>query len=299
MILELFYVFSTSTMKVSIDFGGSTIDIVCWKGKRPLKICSFERFSDFASKGLKGLPDVMEAMKIQSGDVEKIYVTGGKSRFFPAKMERVPVIKVAEIEAIGRGGFFLLQQSRLAERFKKAARFLVVSMGTGTCMVQVRQGKHGAAWFEHIGGTGVGGGTFLGLAKSLLKETDLGRLRKMFRRGDRSKVDLSVGDIVGSGIGVVPAEATASNLARLARVVDFSKNDVAAGIVNLIGQTIGITAAFAARAHGCDFVLLTGKLTRIEQITDVVKETGRMYKIQMFVPPNADYVSSLGAALRP
>lgn len=279
-------------MIVSIDFGGSTIDAVCWKKNRPVLIRSFERFPHFVSKGLA---DVMKALKVNLSEVEKIFVTGGKSRFFPKKLNTIPVIKVSEIEAIGRGGYFLLQQHPKAGSFKKARRFLVISMGTGTCMVQVDQGKRRAS-FQHIGGTGVGGGTFLGLAKSLLEETDSKRLRTMFQRGDKKKVDVSVGDIVGSGIGVVPADATASNLAKLSREIVFSKADVAAGIVNLIGQTIGITATFAARAHKCDFVLLTGKLTRIEQITDVVRETGRLYKIPMIVPRNADYVSAFGAA---
>lgn len=293
MILGAFYGFSTATMKVSIDFGGSTIDIVRWKGATPFMVRSFERFPNLATKSLS---DILRVMKFQWHGVEKIFVTGGKSSFFPKKINDVPIIGVSEIDAIGQGGNFLLQKSNFSSTFKKAKNFLVVSMGTGTCMVRVRKKKNGNPECKHVGGTGVGGGTFIGLSKALLQETRPQKLMEMFQRGNRNKVDLSVKDIVGRGIGFIPGHATASNLAKLAREINFSKADVAAGILNLIGQTIGTTSTFAARSEKSDFILLTGKLTRIEQLIDIVKNVSTFYKMPMLIPKDADYVSAFGAA---
>jgi len=279
-------------MDYSVDFGSSTIDVVSWKGGRIAGIRSFERYPKYKSvEPVKFLVDQKNLFR----NAGRIFVTGGKSRSLPATFEGVRVTKVSEIEAIGRGGYFLYELSLSVTERKKVQRMLVVSMGTGTCMVEVRKGKKGYLGSRHIGGTGVGGGTFMGLSRRLLDETSPAKLKKMFARGDRKKVDLSVFDIVGSGIGVVPADATASNLARISRSIDFSCNDLAAGIVNLVGQTIGILSVFAAKAHKCDLVLLCGKLTGMEQVTEAVLFTGNMYKVKMVVPRQAGFVSALGA----
>lgn len=67
-------------------------------------------------------------------------------------------MKMEEFQAIGYGG---LKLSGLTDA-------LVVSMGTGTAYV--RAGKDG---MKHIGGSGVGGGTLMGLASRLVKENRL------------------------------------------------------------------------------------------------------------------------------
>ncbi len=291
LILKMIYGF-TLNMIYSVDFGGSTIDVVSWEKGKVQKIRSFERYPKYKSvKPVKFL----ESQKQLFRNAEIIYVTGGKSRSLPANFSGIPLEKVNEIEAIGRGGYMLFQDAVPARERQKIIRLLVVSMGTGTCMVEVRMGTKGYLGSRHVGGTGVGGGTFMGLAKQLLGETTPAELKKMFARGDKGKVDLSVYDIVGGGIGIVPAEATAANLARISREIRFTKNDLAAGIVNLIGQTIGILAVFAARAHKCDLVVLTGKLTEMEQVTESVLYTGKMYKVKMCVPGQAGYVAAFGA----
>ncbi len=278
-------------MHLSIDFGGSTIDVIEWN-VRSVKLRSFERWPTLKDACMA---DILKKIPVRK--YEKIFITGGKSRFF----KEAAVEKVSEIEAIGRGGHYLLHHDPKLSKLSVLPSFLVVSMGTGTCMVRVQQKKGKYLASEHVGGTGVGGGTFLALAKSLLGETDLKVLKKMFKQGNKNKVDLSVKDIIGTGIGVMPEQATASNLAKLGREIDFnsfSKDDVAAGIVNLVGQTLAITAIFAAKAYGCQAVLLCGKLTTIESIVAIIHETGAFYKIPFFVPYRAEYVSAFGAGAK-
>ncbi len=286
-------------MDISIDFGASTIDIAYWQDvahkigvKRKLWcIKSFERNKVFADHDLQKFFKKAEidllAIKKNGG---KVFVTGGRNRFFPAKMQSVPLIKVPEIEAIGRGGYFLWKGS-----VPVGNNFLVVSMGTGTCMVKVRTGKKGYIRSEHVGGTGVGGGTFMGLCRLLLKESDPVKLQKLFLKGNKSKVDLSVKDIIGSGIGLVPEKATASNLGKLAREIEFNTADLASGIENLIGQTIGILAVFAAKSSMCSEILLTGKLTRMKRIIGIIKKLGVIYNVKIVVPEDSAYVGALGA----
>lgn len=287
-------------MYLSLDFGGSTVDAVLWKTvelmnpvlkeRNPL-IQSYERSKVSTTQ----LDSFFKTSGLSLDGIERIFVTGGKSRFFPSHFMDLPIIKVPEIKAIGRGGLCLFQNDPSFKDFSHINNLLVVSMGTGTCIVEtkIHEGKFLSA--THVGGMGVGGGTFLGLSRALLGEVDIQKLMKLFQRGDLSKVDISVHDIIGSGIGRVPSSATASNLGRLSNEVDFSPADLASGIVHLIGQTIGMIATFAAQSRGISVVLLTGKLTRVEQILDVIIKTAKIYGIEMFVPENAAYVSAFGA----
>ena len=181
---------------------------------------------------------------------------------------------------------------------------LVVSMGTGTCMVSVKEGmRHEAEGrsrrsdivIKHIGGTGVGGGTFVGLGRELLGVSDVDELLKIAAKGSSKKVDVSVSDIVGGDIGRVSGEATASNFGRLRDEIKFKKEDLAAGIVNLIGQTIGISAVFAAKSEGLSSIVLIGKLTKADAILAVVKDIIEGYGLEVFVPENAEYATAVGA----
>jgi type II pantothenate kinase len=91
----------------------------------------------------------------QIGDIEILAVCGGKSIDLPGSILGSRVRKVDEIKAIGLGGIFLSSKSQA----------LVVSMGTGTAIVAAR--KNGTE-IEHVGGTGVGGGSLIGLSRRLL-----------------------------------------------------------------------------------------------------------------------------------
>lgn len=266
--------------KVSVDCGGSTLDICFWDSGRMLAVNSFEKIDVSEA----GVVELVEEVAQNLGVVAEqgIIVTGGRTRDFKEECLGFKFQKIDEILAIGYGGKYLNDQGD--------EPFLAVSLGTGTCMVKVAHEK-----CEHIGGTGVGGGTFLGLCKSLLGETDLERLKLMFKSGNRAKVDLTVKDIVGRKIGIVDEMATASNLGKLVREIDFSKADLASGIVNLVGQTLATTIVFAAKASAVNRVILGGKLTAIEQVVDLVLEGGRFYGVEIEVPKNAAHLSAIGA----
>lgn len=289
--------------RLTLDFGASTVDAVWWKNDLPCRIVSF----DTSEVDVRDLEVFLKKNAFELSSIDFFRVTGGRSRFFPSRVFGKEVQKVDEIEAIGKGGMFLFQ-SDLADvaDFKCAGdlkylldskyptnSILVVSMGTGTCMVKVEKGI-----FQHVGGTGIGGGTFLALSRLILGEADVQSVIKRFERGNAQHVDLSVLDIIGEGIGMVPAHATASNLGKVVgREIIFSKDDLAAGIVNLIGQTIATACVFAARAHKIETVVLTGKLTRIQMIMDVIFSIADIYKIHVILPKNAEYVSAIGAGV--
>jgi len=88
--------------------------------------------------------------KIDKNNIEKFVLTGVGKDEIECAIYNITTIKVDEFTAIGLGGLYLTEQ--------KSA--LVVSIGTGTAFVNARGKK-----IEHIGGTGVGGGTLINLCK--------------------------------------------------------------------------------------------------------------------------------------
>lgn len=270
---------------VSLDFGGSTVDVCFWMDHRIQGLESYER-EHVPTHSLKSF---LTAIDFDFKGIDAFYVTGGKSRRFESVLHSISVIRVDEIEAIGRGGFYLgrMQDSTLD-------RVLVVSMGTGTCMVAAENER-----FEHVGGTGIGGGTFLSLCRLLLKRSDIQELIHLFKQGDLTKVDLTVGELVGGPIGRISADTTASNLGKLAfhREIDFTEADLALGLANLIGQTIATAACFAAQAHDLKTIVLIGKLTRIDPIVHLIRKVAELYGLTLLLPPQAAHGSAIGSRL--
>src|SRR5262245_54392209 len=185
-------------MIVGIDIGGSTTDAVLLNGEEII-VVTIETGDPLAAAA-GALGKLLGTAGGALANIRAIAASGGGARCLQDQLFGVPVVKVPEITAIGVGG------STLAER----TAALVVSLGTGTALVSVHGEK-----IEHVGGTGVGGGTLLGLARHLLGVTRLDTVERMAAHGDLSDADLTVGDIAGGPVGIVPASATASTFGRV------------------------------------------------------------------------------------
>ena len=130
--------------------------------------------------------------------------------------------------AIGRGGC----------RLAGVERAIIVSMGTGTALVAVDGEK-----CVHLGGSGVGGGSLLGLCDKMIGVRSVEHIVAMAQRGRLSNVDLTIGDITEGVLSGMGSEITASNFGKLSDVA--SSDDLAMGVANLVFQTIGMFAVFA------------------------------------------------------
>jgi type II pantothenate kinase len=187
--------------------------------------------------------------------------------------------RVGEFQATGRGGLFLSGLDRA----------IVVGMGTGTSILRA------ADSINHLGGSGVGGGTLLGLSKALLHTTEVPAVLEAAASGDLSRVDLRIADLLPGNLENLPAHATASNFGRLEGKA--GPGDYALGILNLIFQTIGVLACFAARQEGLADVVLTGRLATIPQARDIFGGFAGLYPVNFYFPQNPEYATALGAAL--
>jgi len=267
--------FLLSYMHYSIDLGGSTVDIIQFLKGGYVHICSLES-SSVDKSSLKNILDCAHVSDIQ--EASHLVLTGGHHRSFSDSFQGIPLKKVDEIQAIARGAAFLTGE-------KEA---LVCSLGTGTCCVLLKNEKG-----EHVGGTGIGGGTFLGLCRTLLREDDFFVLRDLVSQGNLSDVDLSVEEIVGGDIGMVPKEATAANFAKAN--AKTKPADLARGASNMVGQTIASVAIFLAKAHGQRTIILGGKLLRLPGIVEVLQKTAKIYDRILVIPEDAGIIGAVGA----
>jgi type II pantothenate kinase len=268
-------------MIVGIDIGGSTTKAVAYQNGIVGKTSVITTDPYAAAAGALG--KLFSEMDQDLDDIRRIALTGGVSLRMSSELLGIPVSKIEEMKAVGLGGIELTGKEEA----------LVVSMGTGTAVLAVRD--HGAR-IDHIGGTGVGGGTLIGLSRCMLNKYEIDTLWKLARSGDLGKIDLSVKDIRGGSVGFLPETATASNFGKISD--DASEADFALGVVNMVGQVIGTIASFAAKQSGLeDCVVLVGKVAANEEITRIVRDVGKLYGIGMTVPDNPDYCTALGAAV--
>ena len=187
----------------------------------------------------------------------------------------------APLSAIGLGG--------LALSNKKEG--LIISMGTGTALVHASGDK-----IEYLGGTGVGGGTLIGLAKKMLGVQNVDIISALAAEGDLERVDLRIGDITDRELSpTLVMETTAANFGKVSDIA--TNGDLALGILNLVFETIAMVSIFAARSHGLRDVILTGNLSTIPQAGPLFDKTGGMFGFNFRMPVHAQYATVIGAAL--
>jgi type II pantothenate kinase len=223
------------------------------------------------------------------GGLRELVVTGGRHRLLPERLGDVPLRKVNEVHAIGRGGQAVLGLEGAA----REEPLLVVSAGSGTAMIKAEGDR-----YEHVSGTGVGGGTMLGFARLLLGTADPVVVGELAEQGDRNGVDLSLADVITGPIGALPADATAVNFGRLGRrgfEGAVRREDVAAALVNLVAQTIGLIAANAARAHGCNRIVVVGHMLDMAYFRRILGLVGDYYATEFSLPEHPGTATALGA----
>ena len=278
----------SARLRIGIDFGLTTTDALAWTnldaaGHPPAARASLLHAGPASEELLERL---VAELGLTPVGLASIAVTGGRSRSLPERWREVPLVKVPEPEAIGRGGLALAGVQRA----------LVVSCGTGTAMVLA---DSDASDYRHVSGTAVGGGTLIGLAHALLAERDPARLAELAADGHASGVDTTLGEVLGGGVGNLPPEATAVNFGRLADLAEPpSANDVAAGLMTMVAQVIALIAINSARAEGLERVVAIGRLPQWPLVRRTFEAVARLYGAPPFVvPARGGEATALGAVL--
>ena len=220
---------------------------------------------------------------LQLNEIGKVMLTGVGTSFVDKPIYSLPCGHVSEFESIGLGGLYI---SGLDEA-------IIVSMGTGTSIVYAKKGQP----TEYLGGTGVGGGTLQGLSKLLLGMDNTAHIHELAETGNLSQIDLRVSDI--SRQGSFPEMKTDLTAANFGKVSDIAqKQDIAAGIFNIVFETIGMISIFAARCKGTKDIVLTGNMASFALCQKTFDGTFRSFGMNFIIPEHACFATVIGAALQ-
>lgn len=266
-------------INIGIDIGGSTTKIV-GIGENELITPMQVKANDPVTSIYGAFGKFLSTNSVQLENVDHIAVTGVGASFLKNKILNRKTLRVAEFQSIALGGL----------RLTGLENAIIVSMGTGTAFV-----KADGLEARHLGGTGIGGGTLLGLSSRLLNIRHFETIIELASTGRLSEVDLTVGDLSRLDINGLSAETTASNFGRISD--NATNGDIALGLINMVFQSIGMMAVFVARSEKTKDIVLCGNLTTIPQITDIFADIERMFECRFHIPRLGEYCTAVGAAL--
>ncbi len=264
---------------IGIDVGGSTTKIIGVKEghiKSPLFITAADPVTSLFGAFGKYLYD----NGILLSDIRQVVLTGVGSAYIQTPLYGLPTAKVDEFVANALG----------AKYGSKEERLIVVSMGTGTSFIQIEGEK-----ITHIGGTGIGGGTLLGLSRLLLHSDNIRQVEELAQKGKLSHINLQIQDICNHALPGLPMDATASNFGKATH--NASQEDIAIGLISMVIQSIGSAAYLAGRNTDIKDYVMIGNLTQISQCQSILEAMGLLYGIRFHIPEYAEFRTALGAAL--
>ena len=268
-------------MDISIDFGITVTDIM----KRDEDVLSHQMTLSKEEPSLSLLKKLLPDIDFKS-DVNFLAVTGGKHLNLGNKIDSTKIIHVNEIDAVGEGAMNL---SGLSDK----SPTIIVSAGSGTACILAQGGS-----FVHCSGTGVGGGTVLGLSKLLLGTTNPVEIAELAKAGNESGVDLILEDVVSGPIGELPSDTTAVNFGKISKIdSEISKQDIAAGIINLVGQTAARIATSVATTFNAKEIVVVGRSPSFNGLKNSLEQAASIMGFSPHFPNNGEYASALGALL--
>ena len=266
---------------IGIDVGGSTTKIVGFRNGALIDPL-FVRANDQLTSAYGAFGKFTAVNSMPLSEIEKIMVTGVGSSFLSGTIYDIPLTHQVEFPCVGKGGLYL-------SGLKKA---IIVSMGTGTALVYAEEGKESV----YLGGTGVGGGTLVGLSKLLTGMSKIDNIIECAREGNLHHIDLSVNQITQNDLHPnLSPDLTAANFGRVSELA--TKGDIALGLINMIYETIGMQAVFAARGYGVTDIVLTGNMAILPQAEPIFQNLNKLFNVNFMIPQNAQFATVIGAAL--
>lgn len=270
---------------IGIDIGGSTTKIVgfdCTDGDAKLIAPLFVKATDPVTSVYGAFGRFTVENSLDLTDIGRVMMTGVGSSYIGDNIYSLPCEPIPEFRCIGLGGLYI-------SGLKDA---VVASLGTGTAFVYAKDGHEP----EYLGGTGVGGGTLVGLSKKLLGMDTIEHIETLAGSGDLSHIDLKISDITKNDI--IPGYGDVMTASNFGNVSDLATNsDVALGLINMVYETVAMMGIFAARSHSIKDIVLTGNLTGMGCAKTIFGSLGEMFGMNFVIPEHSRFGTVIGAAL--
>ena len=213
----------------------------------------------------------------------KVIVTGARSGVLELGKTEFGYVYYSEVRCIS-----MLPKSLGIDRA------VVACIGTGTPFIAYEKGRG-----VHLGGTGIGGGTFTGLAERMLGVGDPARVEEMATSGCLPNVNIMVSDIYKNNvISELNSDYTASNFAKPPDVASANRdNDVALGIHSLVGEAVGCMAGQLAKYNGFESVVFCGTVCENKIICGILSDCLSIYGVKPIFIENPGFGTCFGAIM--
>lgn len=224
--------------------------------------------------------DFAASLDLRPGGIDAVVLTGVGAPRIRGDVAGIPTRAVNEFAASARGALVLTGKSEA----------VVASMGTGTALLRAD-----ASGARHLGGSGVGGGTLMGLCRKLYGLSTFEEVMAAAEGGDLDRVDLRIKDIAGDLYLTLPPDRTSSNFGKA--LVEAGTADMVTGFINMVLETVGVITVMACRGSGVSAAILIGSLTRLSQAGRVFAAFQANFGIEFVIPERAAFATAIGAAL--
>ncbi|HDR6216182.1 TPA: type II pantothenate kinase [Bacillus cereus] len=225
---------------IGIDAGGTLTKIAYFSKK---KLLTFEKFYSHEQH------KIIDWIKNNNG-IKQICITGGKSKLLQQLLTgSYKIIELSEFEATLAGVQFILKEEQ-----HTINNFILTNIGTGTSIHYVYNEQ-----YIRAGGTGVGGGTIMGLSKLLTNIDHFEDIIPLTKVGSRKELDITVGDIYGGILSPIDNNLTASNFGKAAITEsNNSSSDILATVQGLVGEVVTALSLQFAETKNIEHIIYIG-----------------------------------------
>ena len=216
----------------------------------------------------------------------KKIITGGKAETLITALKD-EVEMVSEFDASLNGVKYLLH-----DEFQVTLdQYLIVIIGTGTSIMMAKNGKQ-----TRVTGTGMGGGTFLGLGALLTGISQYEKLVELDSIGNRQNIDLMVADIYANSETPIPGDLTAANFAKGSISEQLEHSDKLASLVNMIAETICLLIQQIVSEHKMKHVVcIGGGIKGNAPLQSALQRNLQLMKLTSYFPRVGQFAGSIGA----
>lgn len=223
--------------------------------------------------------------------VEEIGLTGGRTEQLLDVLKTMKSIEyIVEFEATLKGVRYLLEKEG-----HKIDQSIITNIGTGTSIHYMDGNIH-----KRVGGTGIGGGTLIGLSTIMTGISDFDDIKVHAAQGQREGIDLLVKDIYQGMDTPIDGNLTASNFGKvgITKNREFAKTDVLATTQGLVGEVITTLSIQLAEQHKAKHIVYIGStLTDNRQLKKVIEHYTLLKKHTPIFVKDCGFSGAVGALL--
>lgn len=223
--------------------------------------------------------------------VDEIGMTGGRAEQLRHVLQTMKSIQyIVEFEATLKGVRFLL--SREGHDIESS---IITNIGTGTSIHYMDGHTH-----RRVSGTGIGGGTLIGLSALMTGKSDYGEIITSANEGKREGIDLLVKDIFQGMDAPLDGNLTASNFGKvgITEQKEHLVADVLATVQGLVGEVVTTLSIQLAEQYKTQYIVFIGStLTNNPYLKQVITHYTVLKKHTPIFLANCGFSGAVGALL--